>query len=341
MNQSIMPSWASFIPLASDLGKVAVLMGGRSCEREVSLMSGNGVLQALLSAGVDAHAFDPSERKSEELKAFDRCFIALHGRLGEDGCIQGVLEWLGIPYTGSGVLASSLAMNKIMTKKIWKQMGLSTPEWFQAKSAKETQDAFLHLGGQVMIVKPSKEGSTIGLTKVEHADQCEAAYYLAAQHDSDVLCEQFIQGEEVTCPVLSLADQAVALPIVGIRAPEGRYDYHNKYVAHDTQYLLPSGLSQDQEQRINHMVLQAYQSVGARGWGRVDVMIDQRTQQPYLLEINTSPGMTSHSLFPMSAAHAGLPYADLCLLLLAMATTDQAISQQAFLESASIKRGGR
>lgn len=211
------------------LGKVAVLMGGSSAEREVSLMSGTGVLQALRSRGVDAHAFDPSETDLIELKrgGYARCFIALHGRHGEDGTVQGALELLGIPYTGPGVMASSIAIDKIMTKRIWRFEGLSTPDWRLVSSAAETEQALQALGAP-MIVKPSREGSTIGLTKVTSAEQCAKAYALASQYDPEVLCEQFIEGDETTCPVLGEGAAAQALPVIRIVAPEGNYDYQNK-----------------------------------------------------------------------------------------------------------------
>ncbi|MFZ3128170.1 MAG: D-alanine--D-alanine ligase [Rhodoferax sp.] len=299
------------------LGKVAVLMGGTSAEREVSLMSGNGVLKALLSRGVDAHAFDPAERDLDALKreGFTRCFIALHGRHGEDGTVQGALELLGIPYTGSGVMASSISMDKVMTKRIWRFEGLSTPAWSQVHSAAETRAAFAELGAP-MIVKPAREGSSIGFTKVMSADQCEAAYAAAAQHDPMVLCEQFIAGDEVTCPVLGPTDQPRALPVIRIVAPDGNYDYQNKYFTDTTQYLVPAGLPAGEEEAIAALVCKAYQVLGGRGWARADVMIDARTRKPYLLEINTSPGMTGHSLVPMSARAAGISYEDLCVQLL-------------------------
>jgi D-alanine-D-alanine ligase len=308
-----------------NMGKVAVLMGGRSAEREVSLMSGTGVLQALRERGVDAHAFDPAERDLADLKreGFARCFIALHGRFGEDGTVQGALELLGIPYTGSGVLASSVAMDKVMTKRIWSAVGLPTPGWRQVDSAAATREAFAALGSP-MIVKPAREGSTIGLTKVLDASQCEAAYVLAAQHDPLVLCEQFIAGDEVTCPVLGTGDAARALPVIRIVAPDGNYDYQNKYFTDDTQYLVPCGLPEGEEARIQALVLQAFQTLGCRGWARADVMIDAATRQPYLLEINTSPGMTGHSLVPMSARAAGIDYPALCAQVLAAATLDNA-----------------
>ncbi|MFZ4286261.1 D-alanine--D-alanine ligase [Variovorax sp. HJSM1_2] len=306
-----------------NLGKVAVLMGGFSAEREVSLMSGNGVLQALRSRGVDAHAFDPSERDLTELKrdGFARCFIALHGRFGEDGTVQGALELLGIPYTGSGVMASSIAIDKVMTKRIWRADGLRTPGWFEVNSAEATRQAFAALGVP-MIVKPAREGSTIGLTKVYTAEQCAEAYRLAAQHDDLVLCEQFIRGDEVTCPILGTGASARVLPVIRIVAPEGNYDYNNKYFTDDTQYLVPAGLPEGEEEAIQELVHKAYLSLGCRGWARADVMIDASTRQPYLLEINTSPGMTGHSLVPMSARAAGISYEELCVQLLQGATRD-------------------
>lgn len=309
------------------MGKVAVLLGGRSAEREVSLMSGNGVLAALNAKGVDAHAFDPASRDLSELRqeGFDRCFIALHGRFGEDGTVQGALELMGIPYTGPGVMASSVAMDKLMTKRIWIAEGLSTPAWRQVRSAAETRAAFADLGSP-MIVKPVREGSTIGLTKVITLDQCDAAFALASQQDPLVMCEQFIAGDEVTCPVLGSGDQARALPVIRIVAPDGNYDYQNKYFTDDTQYLVPCGLPEGEEERIQALVLKAFLTLDCRGWSRADVMIDAATRKPYLLEINTSPGMTGHSLVPMSARAAGLSYEDLCLSLLASASLDNAVA---------------
>jgi D-alanine-D-alanine ligase len=310
----------------SKFGKTAVLFGGSSAEREVSLMSGQGVLAALTSCGVDAHAFDPAQRDLSELKkeGFDRCFIALHGRQGEDGTVQGALELLGIPYTGSGVMASSVAIDKIMTKRIWRFEGLPTPDWRMVRNAQETRDALAALAtsGQPMIVKPAREGSTIGLAKVTDGSQCEAAYQLAAKHDDLVLCEQFIQGDEVTCPLMGEGERARALPVIRIVAPDGNYDYHNKYFGDDTKYIVPSGLPAGEEEAIQAIVLQAYRTLGCRGWSRVDVMIDGRTRKPYLLEINTSPGMTGHSLVPMSARAAGISYEQLCLDVLESATLD-------------------
>jgi D-alanine-D-alanine ligase len=307
----------------SSLGKVAVLMGGFSAEREVSLMSGNGVLQALLSQGVDAHAFDPAVRDLGELKrdGFERAFITLHGRFGEDGTVQGALELMGIPYTGPGVLASSVAMDKVMTKRIWRAEGLPTPDWRQVSSVEETVAAFQALGSP-MIVKPAREGSTIGLTKVTDAAQCAQAYALAAQHDPEVLCEQFISGDEVTCPVLGTGATARSLPVIHIVAPGGNYDYQNKYFTDDTRYIVPCDLPAGEEPVIQALVLKAYRTLGCRGWARADVMIDAATRKPYLLEINTSPGMTGHSLVPMSARATGMSYEALCLQVLAGASLD-------------------
>ena len=308
--------------------KTAVLMGGASAEREISLMSGQGVLQALRSKGVDAHAFDPAQRDLLDLKreGFARCFIALHGRFGEDGTVQGALELLGIPYTGSGVMASSIAIDKVMTKRIWRAEGLATPAWRQVDSAAATEQAFAALGSP-MIVKPSREGSTIGLTKVTDLAQCASAYALAAGHDPEVLCEQFIQGDEVTIAVLGTGAAARALPVIRIVALEGNYDYQNKYFTDTTQYLVPCGLPVGEEARIQDMVLDAYRVLGCRGWARADVMIDAATRKPYLLEINTSPGMTGHSLVPMAARAAGIDYPALCLEVLQHAALDCSVEQ--------------
>ena len=305
------------------LGKVAVLMGGRSSERDVSLMSGQGVLAALRAQGVDAHAFDPAEQDLSNLKAqgFARAFIALHGRFGEDGTVQGALELLGIPYTGSGVMASSMAMDKVMTKRIWRFEGLPTPDWRMVASAQETAAAFAALGAP-MIVKPARDGSSMGLTKVMDASQCADAYALAAKYDDEVLCEQFIAGEETTCAVLGEGAASKALPVIRIEAPDGNYDYQNKYFTDVTQYHCPSGLPVDEEVRIQQIVEKAFRTLGCRGWGRADIMIRQGDRQPFLLEINTSPGMTSHSLVPMAARAQGMSYEQLCLTILAAASLD-------------------
>ncbi|TSE20098.1 D-alanine--D-alanine ligase B [Tepidimonas alkaliphilus] len=311
------------------LGKVAVLMGGRSAEREVSLMSGQGVLAALRRRGVDAHPFDPAERDLCELKraGFARAFIALHGRWGEDGTVQGLLELLGIPYTGSGVQACAVAIDKTLTKRLWQAEGLPTPAWRRVASVAEAEAALEALGAP-MIVKPAREGSTIGLTKVMARGQCADAYRLAARHDPEVLCEQFIAGPEVTCAVLGHGAAAQALPLIRIVAPGGQYDYHAKYFSDATRYLVPSGLPPEQEAAIQALVLRAYRALGCRGWARADVMIDEASGQPYLLELNTAPGMTSHSLVPMAAQAAGLDYDTLCLRLLADAALDLAPAQE-------------
>ena len=312
---------------AFQFGKVAVLMGGRSAEREVSFMSGTGVLAALRAKGVDAHPFDPAERNLSDLKeeGFDRCFIALHGRFGEDGTVQGALELLGIPYTGSGVMASSIAIDKTMTKRVWLSEGVPTPRYVLLKNdnlGADAQAKVLQALALPLIVKPSREGSSIGVFKVEKASDLPHALEEAAKCDTDILCEQFIAGDEVTCPVLGEGDTAQALPIIRIVAPEGNYDYQHKYFTDETQYIVPSGLPEAEEKVIQAHVLKAYRVLGCKGWGRVDVMIDAKTRKAYLLEINTSPGMTSHSLVPMSAKAAGMDYEALCLHLLASATLE-------------------
>ena len=311
----------------SEFGKVAVLMGGQSAEREVSLMSGGGVLQALRSRGVDAHAFDPAQRDLSELKrdGFTRCFIALHGRFGEDGTVQGALELLGIPYTGSGVMASSIAIDKVMTKRVWMAEGLPTPRYHLLQRGVYSREQALAIPDELglpVIVKPAREGSSIGVFKVAGYSEMKDAVDAAAALDADVLCEQFISGDEVTCPVLGTGESTRALPLIRIVAPDGNYDYQNKYFTDVTQYLVPCGLPAGEEEAIQQLVLKAYRVLGCRGWGRLDVMIDAKTRKPYLLEINTSPGMTGHSLVPMSAKAAGISYQDLCVRLLAWATCD-------------------
>ena len=296
----------------SPFGKVAVLLGGKSAEREVSLMSGNAVLDALRSRGVDAHGFDPSQRPLEDLlrEKFARVFIALHGRYGEDGTVQGALELLNIPYTGSGVMASALAMDKWRTKLVWQAVGVPTPR-FEILTAASDFSAVAATLGLPLIVKPSREGSTIGLTKVVQADQLEAAYHLAAQHDPMVLAEQFISGMELTASILG----GTALPLIRIAAASGLYDYHAKYFAEDTQYLCPSGLPEAQEEKLQALALRAFDIIGCSGWGRVDIMLDP-SGAPHLLEVNTSPGMTSHSLVPMAAKAHGLSFPDLVVRIL-------------------------
>ena len=273
--------------------------------------------------GVDAHGFDTGLRSPTELAAeqFDRVFISLHGRYGEDGTIQGLLELLNLPYTGSGVLASALAIDKIATKQIWISNGLSTPD-FEELSANSDWNRVVQKLGLPLIVKPAHEGSTLGLTKVKTVDELPAAYALAAKFDKAVMAEQFISGMELTCPVMGHGDSARALPVVRIVAPDANYDYQNKYFSDETQYLCPSKLPPEQEKHIQELVLQSFKTLGCRGWARADVMVRESDNQPFLLEINTSPGMTSHSLVPMSAAAAGMPYEKLCVEILRMAALD-------------------
>ena len=319
-------------------GKVAVLMGGKSGEREVSLMSGQGVLTALRARGVDAHAFDPATQPMDELKrhGFDRCFIALHGRYGEDGTVQGALELLGIPYTGAGVMASSMAIDKVMTKRVWLAEGLPTPRYVLLHRGDFTREQVRAIPddlGLPLIVKPVREGSSLGVTKVTGYSEMQQAVDAAAALDADILCEQFIAGDEVTCPVMGEGADAHALPVIHIVAPEGNYDYQNKYFTDVTDYRVPCDLPADEEAAIQALAVRAYRVIGCRGWGRLDIMIDRSTRAPYLLEINTSPGMTGHSLVPMAARAAGMSYEDLCLNLLAGATLDY--PQPAAVEAAA------
>jgi D-alanine-D-alanine ligase len=307
--------------------KVAVLMGGLSAEREVSLMSGSGVLKALQAQGVNALAFDPAQRSLDGLKheGFTHCFIALHGRYGEDGSVQGALELLGIPYTGSGVMASAMAMDKVMTKRVWTAVGLSTPGYVWLDADEQTPEKVAAIAAQLglpLIVKPPREGSSIGMTKVTDAAQMADAAALATRYDPDLLCEEFITGEELTCPVLGSGSAAYALPVVRIAAPDGAYDYNHKYFTDDVKYHCPSGLPVEEEREVQRLVVAAYRALGCRGWGRADIMLRASDRKPFLLEMNTSPGMTSHSLVPMSARAAGISYEELCLKLLASATLD-------------------
>jgi D-alanine-D-alanine ligase len=294
-------------------GKVAVLMGGKSAEREISLMSGTGVLKALRAKKVDAHAFDPAERDLAELKreGFGRCFIALHGRGGEDGTVQGALEVMGIPYTGSGVMGSAIALDKWRTKMIWLAAGLPTPR-YRILDARDDWDAVAQDLGLPLIVKPANEGSTLGLTKVTAAAQLPAAYELAAKkyHDT-ALAECFIDGPEYTAGVLG----DTVLPLIRIEAPQGNYDYQHKYFTDDTKYLCPCGLPPEKELAFKSLSLEAFKLLGCTGWGRVDLMLDA-AGKPWLLEVNTSPGMTGHSLVPIAARAVGMSYEDLCLKIL-------------------------
>ena len=302
---------------ATVFGKVGVLFGGRSAEREISLISGNGVLQALKSRGIDAHPFDPGTHSLADLAAqgFDRVFIALHGRYGEDGSLQGALEQLGIPYTGSGVMASSVGMDKITTKKLWLMEGVPTPK-YATVDADTDLDALVAELGLPLIVKPPLEGSSIGITKVTDRDQLADAIALVASMDDAVLAEQVVTGREFTVAVLGHGAAARALPIVEIVAPEGKYDYQNKYFTDDTQYHCPAPLPDELTQEIQRHAVNAYRALGCEGWGRVDVLVRESDMRPFLLEVNTSPGMTTHSLVPMAARAVGIGYEDLCVEIL-------------------------
>ncbi|MGL4768530.1 MAG: D-alanine--D-alanine ligase [Formosimonas sp.] len=304
-----------------NLGKVAVLFGGVSAEREVSLKSGTMVHAALVRQGVDAHLFDTAQQSVFELKTqgFERAFIALHGRFGEDGTLQGALELLGIPYTGSGVLGSALAMNKVRTKQVWLQSGLSTPAYRVlprgADVAALTDEIVAELG-LPMFVKPPHEGSSLGAGKVSHAHELKAACELAWQYDTHALIEECVEGRELTCAVLGSGADAQVLPIVEIKAPAGDYNFHNKYQGNDTVYDCPADVSPELTQSIQAMVLQAYQALDCSGWGRADVLLRGSDNKPFLLEMNTSPGMTDHSLVPMAARQFGIAYDDLVVRLL-------------------------
>ena len=298
-----------------DFGKVAVLLGGRSAEREISLKSGRAVLDALRRRGVDAHPFDPSEQRMEALlqQGYDRVHIALHGRYGEDGTVQGALELMGLPYTGSGVLASALAMDKWRTKLLWEAAGINTPHHILLNETSDFDVVAQELG-LPLIIKPSREGSTIGLTKVTNAKDVAQAWELAASHDSMVLAEQFIEGTELTAAILG----EIALPLVRIETEGDLYDYDAKYISEKTRYFCPSGLSATQEQAIQTQALWAHKVLGCEGWGRVDVILD-KSDKPYFLETNTSPGMTDHSLVPMAAKAAGISFEELVVQILGLA----------------------
>lgn len=308
-------------------GKVGVLFGGRSAEREVSIMSGSGVLKALQSKGIDAHAFDPAERSLAELAAeqFDRVFIALHGRYGEDGTLQGALEQLGIAYTGPGVMASAIAMDKIMTKRLWLAQGLPTPRFMVIDAQTATPEELCQLPDELglpLMLKAPHEGSTIGISKVTSYADVNEGFALCAKYDSTVLAEEFITGRELTVTVLGTGATARALPVIEIRAPQGDYDYEHKYFSNDTQYLCPAPLDDALTKRIQALAVRAYNAIGCKGWSRVDFMLRDTDNAPFLLEINTSPGMTGHSLVPMSAKATGMDYETLCVEILSMATLD-------------------
>jgi len=298
-----------------NFGKVAVLMGGKSAEREVSLKSGSMVLAALRKKGVDAHPFDPKERDLHDLlkERFARVFIALHGRFGEDGTVQGVLEWLGIPYTGSGVLASALAMDKVRTKRLWAAEGLPSAPYEVLTQDSDLRGVVKRLGAP-LFVKPASEGSSVGMTKVKKAADLEEAFALAVNYDPVVLAEKFIDGAELTVAIVGER----VLPIIRIETPREFYDYEAKYIANDTRYLIPCGVTEKKEQELQAMCLKAFRALGCRGWGRVDLMLDKRGK-PFLLEVNTSPGMTDHSLVPMAARAVGISYDELCVKVLELA----------------------
>ncbi len=293
-------------------GKVAVLFGGRSAEREVSLKSGGAVLAALQRSGVDAHAFDPAQRDLADLKKekFDRVFIALHGRYGEDGTVQGALELLGIPYTGSGVMASAIAMDKWRTKLVWQAVGLPVPEYEALTGPTDWNAVADHLD-LPLFVKPASEGSSVGVTKVKKVEELPAAYAEAAKHDKVVIAESFMNGGEYTVAILN----GRALPVIKIEPANEFYDYEAKYLRDDTRYLCPCGLNAEDESEMQRLALQAFQLIGGQGWGRVDFLRDEHGK-PFLLEVNTAPGMTDHSLVPMAARQAGVSFEQLVVQIL-------------------------
>lgn len=302
----------------AQFGKVAVLMGGLSAEREISLLSGNAVLVALKNKGVDAHGIDVGENVISELidQGYQRAFIILHGRGGEDGTMQGLLELMNIPYTGSGVMASSLAMNKLKTKQIWLAMGLPTPDFCildSAESCKRALDTLL----LPLIIKPVLEGSSVGISKVETELEMVPAWEKAQQCGGTVIAEQWVEGDEYTAAILD----GQVLPMIKLKTTHKFYDYDAKYEANDTQYICPCGLADEQEAAFAELAVQAFDAVGASSWGRVDFMVDKKGQ-PWLIEVNTVPGMTSHSLVPMAAKQAGLEFADLVVQILSLANCE-------------------
>ena len=320
---------SAFTPTdAAALGKVGVLFGGRSAEREVSIMSGTGVLAALKSRGIDAHAFDPGQRSLAELAAekFDRVFIALHGRFGEDGSLQGALEQLSIAYTGSGVMACAIGMDKIYTKMIWLMHDLPTPRYTSITGSTDLADVLAELG-LPLIVKPPHEGSTIGITKVNAADELKAAYDTAAGFDDVVLAEEFVTGREFTVAMLGKGASARALPIVEIVAPGGNYDYQNKYFTDDVKYFCPAVLDEVTANEMSRLAVEAYRALDCEGWGRIDFLLRASDNKLFLIEANTSPGMTGHSLVPMAARALGISYEDLCVEILQSARLKMAKGQ--------------
>ena len=290
-----------------EFGRVAVLLGGDSSEREISLLTGNAVLSALQRRGVDAHAFDPRDRALASLldERFDRVWIALHGPGGEDGTLQGALEYLGVPYTGSGVMGSAIGMDKLRTKRLAQAIGVATPDYVVLRGSQDFDTAIERLG-LPMIVKPATQGSSVGMSKVEREGDLPAAYQAAAALEASVFAEGWVTGKEYTVAVL----QGRALPSIRIETPQKFYDYQAKYFRDDTRYFCPSGLSNQAEQHLANLALAAFAAIGASGWGRADFMSDE-TGRPLLLEVNTIPGMTSHSLVPMAARAVEIDFAEL------------------------------
>ncbi|MEQ1487248.1 MAG: D-alanine--D-alanine ligase [Methylotenera sp.] len=301
--------------LKQKFGKVAVLLGGKSGEREVSLKSGTAVLKALQAQGIDAHGFDPRDKPLHDLEAFDRVFINLHGRFGEDGCMQGALEMLHIPYTGSGVMASAIGMDKWRTKLLWRAMNVATPD-FELVTATSDFAAIEKKLGLPLFVKPANEGSSIGISKVKNEGGLEAAYLLAAKADPLVIAEKFVGGGEYTVGIIADGKgDFTALPIIRIVPKNEFYDYEAKYLRNDTEYLCPCGLSAEKENQIQQEALLAFKVVGCKGWGRVDFLMDEAGAH-YFLELNTSPGMTDHSVLPKAAKATGISFEQLVVRIL-------------------------
>lgn len=302
---------------ASKFGKVAVLLGGKSAEREVSLDSGQAVLDALLRSGINAEAFDPQDRSVTELVHYDRAFIVLHGRGGEDGQIQGVLEWLNIPYTGTGVQGSAIGMDKVKTKQVWQGSELPTAPYRIVSQATDLSEVIAALG-LPLIIKPVHEGSSVGMSKVERAEDLEGAILKAIQHDAVVMAEKWITGREFTISFLN----GQPLPVIRLQPPAdvAFYDYETKYNRNDVQYGIPCGLTDAEEKKLQDLCLRAFQAVGASGWGRIDAMQDEQGNF-WLLEVNTVPGMTSHSLVPKAAQAVGYNFDALCVAILQQTLT--------------------
>lgn len=304
---------------ASKFGKVAVLLGGKSAEREVSLDSGKAVLEALLRSGVNAEGFDPQERSVTELVGYDRAFIVLHGRGGEDGQIQGALEWMNVPYTGTGVQGSAIGMDKVKTKQIWQGSDLPTAPYRIISKDSDLTEVIESLG-LPLIIKPVHEGSSVGMSKVEKAEELAAAIEKATVHDAVVMAEKWITGREYTISFLN----GLPLPVIRLQPPAdvAFYDYEAKYNRNDVEYGIPCGLSESEEKNLQELCLRAFQAVGASGWGRIDAMLDEQGHF-WLLEVNTVPGMTSHSLVPKAAKAVGYSFDELCVAILAQTLTEQ------------------